>query len=252
MQWGRFCIIAFTALSLRGQAEFRIAVGITPAQNIFNRIAAPFEKATGLKLVFKDARSPEAWRLLDEGLVEAASGGLTWEDWLKSIRAKNLRIPQEEEITRFQIGTDQIQVITSPDVLLLELDRSQLQGLFSGRITNWKAVGGDDAPVTVMLDPSQIATNDTFRGQILDGQPFVETTWSAPAGTSLLGAVSAASHAIGFAPKASQESVKVNSPVTPAVTRPILLLIKGKKPTDNVKRLLAYLDSAEGKKLIIH
>jgi phosphate transport system substrate-binding protein len=251
MHWARICIAALAALCLQAQGELKLAVGITPAQNIFNRIHAPFEKATGIKLTLKDARSPEAWRLLDAGEVEAASGGLTWEDWLKSIRAKNLRVPAEDEITRYQIGTDQIQVLTNVDVLLLELSREELQAIFTGKVINWKQVGGDDAPITVLLDPSQIATNDTFRGQILGDLPFGPSQWKAAPGTTLLEAVAATPHAIGFAPKASQESIKVNSPVTPAVTRPIWLVIKGKVPGPNVKKLLAYLESAEARKLTV-
>ncbi|WP_306600206.1 substrate-binding domain-containing protein [Geothrix sp. 21YS21S-2] len=250
MNVGRICIIAFAAICLRAQ-DLVLAVGITPAQNIFNRIQGTFEKATGIHLVLKDARSPEAWRLLDAGQVEAASGGLTWEDWVASIKAKNLRVPSEEEITRFQIGIDQIQVVTSPDVLLLELGREELQGIFSGKTTNWKQVGGDDAPIVLLLDPTQIATNDTFRGQILGGAPFGPAKWTFPAGVTLVQAVAATSHSIGFAPKASQESLKVNSPVTPAITRPVLLVIKGKKPSASLRRLLDYLESPEGKQLTV-
>lgn len=250
MNRGRICIIAFAAICLRAQ-DLVLAVGITPAQNIFNRIQGPFEKATGIHLVLKDARSPEAWRLLDAGQVEAASGGLTWEDWVASIKAKNLRVPAEEEITRFQIGIDQIQVVTSPDVLLLELGREELQGIFSGKTTNWKQVGGDDAPIVLLLDPTQIATNDTFRGQILGGAPFGPSKWTFPAGVKLLQAVAATPHSIGFAPKASQESLKVNSPVTPAITRPVLLVIKGKKPSASLRRLLDYLESPEGRQLTV-
>jgi len=247
----RIGLLALTALTLGAQTELKVAVGITPAQNIFNRIVGPFEKATGIKLVLKDARSPEAWRLLDEGLVDAASGGLTWEDWLRSIRAKNLRVPAEEELTRIQIGTDLIQVVTHPDTLLLELSRTELQGIFTGAITNWKQVGGDDAPIVLLLDPTQIATNDTFRGQILDGRPFGPSAWNAPAGTSLLAAVAGTPHAIGFAPKAAQESLRVNSPMTPTISRPVLLVIKGKQISPGVARLLAYLDSPEGRRLTI-
>ena len=240
------------SVSLAAQAELRVATGITPAQNIFNRIQAPFEKATGLKLVLLDARSPAAWTLLQADKVEAASAGLDWEAWKNTLSAKGLRPPQDREVTRIQIGTDQIQVLTNPDTPVLELSQEQLQAIFSGRVRNWKEVGGDDAPVTVLLDPSQVATNDTFRSQILGKVAYGPTSWTAAPGTSLLQAVAATPHAIGFAPKASQESLKVNSPMTPEVSRPILLLVKGPKPSDRVQKLLDFIQGPEGSKLIIH
>ena len=245
-------LLFLLALPLAAQTELRLAVGITPAQNIFNRIQAPLEKATGLKLVLTDARSPAAWALLQTNQVEAASGGLTWEEWKQSIAAKGQKPPLDTEVTVIQIGTDQIQVVTSPDTPLLELDKEQLQAIFSGQVRNWKAVGGDDAPITVLLDPAQLATNNTFRTRILGAAPYGPSAWSAQPGTSLLQAVAATPHAIGFAPKASQESLKVNSPMTPEISRPILLLIKGSKPSDKVRKLLDYLRGPEGAKLVIH
>jgi phosphate transport system substrate-binding protein len=248
----RHLAILLLATALWAGGDLRLAVGITPAQNIFNRIREPFERATGIHLVLVDARSPEAWRLLAGGEVEAASAGLTQEAWLAAIKAKGLVAPAEDAVSWRQIGEDQIQVLTHSGVLVLQLSREDLQGLFTGRVKDWKEVGGDPGPVTVLLDPQQIATNDTFRSQILDGKPFGPTTWTAAAGASMVGAVAATPLSIGFAPKASQESLKVNSPVTPPITRPILLLFKGKTPGANLAKLLAFLESPEGKALIVH
>lgn len=251
---GRFrhLAILLLATALWAGGDLRLAVGITPAQNIFNRIREPFERATSIHLVLVDARSPEAWRLLAGGEVEAASAGLTQDAWLAAIRAKGLIPPAEDAVTWRQIGEDQIQVLTHPEVLVLQLSREDLQGIFSGRIKDWKDAGGDPGSISVLIDPQQIATNDTFRAQILDGKSFGPTTWTATAGASMLGAVAATPRSIGFAPKASQESLKVNSPVTPPITRPILLLFKGKAPGGNLARLLAFLESPEGKALIVH
>jgi phosphate transport system substrate-binding protein len=240
------------SLDLAAQPELKIASGITPTQNVFSRIQGSFEKASGIKLTLLDARSPAAWAQLDKGEVDAAAAGLSWPAWKQSIAAtKGLRLPQDSEVTLVQIATDQIQVLTHAGTLLLELSQDELKAIFSGRVTNWKALGGDDAPIILLLDPSQIATNDTFRAQILGQEPFGPSTWTAPKGTTLLQAVAATPHAIGFAPKASQESLKVNSPMTPEVARPILLLVKGPKPSANVQKLLDYLKSDEGKKFIV-
>lgn len=247
----RFLALLLSAAVLQAQAELRLAVGITPAQNIFNRIREPFERATGIRLLLQDARSPEAWRLLEAGQVEAASAGLAWEDWLAAIRAKGLPAPQEGATTRLEIGQDQIQVLTHPGVLVLELSREALQGIFTGRVKDWKEVGAEAGPIAVLLDPEQVATNDTFRRQVLDGAPFGPASWKAPSGTTMLQAVAATERSIGFAPKASQESLSVNSPVTPRISRPILLLYRGRTPGANLERLIRFLGSPEGQALTV-
>lgn len=241
----------FLGMALSAQGELRIATGITPAQNIFNRILPTFEKATGLKLVLVDARSPAAWDMLDKGQVDAAAGGLTWEDWLKSIKEKGLRVPTESEVRRFQIGADLIQVLTNGDTVVMTLDKDQLIGIFTGKIRNWKEVGGDDAPIKVILDTNQIATNDTFRGKILGGAAFGADTLPVPKGRTILQAIEATPRSVGFAPKASIQCLTANSPVTPDVSRPILLLIKGQTPTPEVQKLMDFLVSAEGQKLVV-
>lgn len=238
-------------IALSAQGVLRIATGITPAQNIFNRIQPTFEKATRLKLTLVDARSPAAWDLLDKGQVEAAAGGLTWEDWLKSIKDKGLRVPAEAEVQRFQIGTDLIQVLTHGGTVVMTLDKDQLTGIFSGKIRNWKEVGGDDAPIQVILDANQIATNDAFRGKILGGTAFREDTLPVPKGQTVLQAVESTPRSVGFAPKASIQCLTANSPITPDVSRPILLLIKGQTPTPGVQKLLDFLASPQGQKLIV-
>lgn len=237
-------------LPLAAQAELRIAAGITPTQNVFQRIQGPFERATGLKLVIVDARSPSAWDLLDKGQVEAASAGLTWEDWLKSIQDKALRVPAPNEVRTYRIGTDRIQVLTHLDTVVLDLDKAQVLGIFTGALKDWKALGLEPAPITVVIDPNQIATNDVFRARMLDGAPFREDALKVPKGQTILQVIESTPGAVGFAPKASLQSPKANSPVTPEVSRPVLLLIKGQKPSPSVQKLLDYLDTPEAKKLV--
>ncbi|HLO67216.1 MAG TPA: substrate-binding domain-containing protein [Holophaga sp.] len=250
MNWRTLCLAVLASLALQAQAEIRLATGITPALNIFNRVKPAFEKATGIKLWLRDARSAEAWGLLDKGEADAAAGGLTWEDWKASIKAKKLRMPSEEEITRIQIGTDTIQVLTTADVLLLTLSKEDLAGIFTGKVKSWKEIGGPDAPIFVLLDPDQAATNDTFRSQIMDGQAFGKFTWGFPKGVTVVQALENSTFAICFAPKAAQEAIQVNSPVTPNITRPIFLVTKG-KPSAPVQKLLDWLKTPEAKALIV-
>ena len=244
-------LVLFLGMALSAQEELRIATGITPAQNIFNRIQPVFEKATKIKLVLVDARSPVAWDMLDKGQVDAAAGGLTWEDWLRSIKDKGFRLPAESETRRFQIGADLIQVLTHGGTVVMTLDKDQLAGIFSGKIQNWKEVGGDDAAIQVILDPNQIATNDTFRGKILGSALFRTDTLPVSKGQTLLQTVEATPFSVGFAPKASINSLTANSPVTPDVSRPILLLIKGQHPVPKVQKLLDFLASPDGQKLVV-
>ena len=252
MDWWRIALSGLAALSLQAQPVLRLATGITPAQDIFSRVQASFELASGIRLVLDDARGPEAWQKLDAGTVDAAAAGMSWEDWQGTLRAKGLRLPKPGQVTAVQVGTDQIQVLTSMDILFLDLGKEDLQAIFTGKVGNWKRLGGPDAPITLLIHPAQEATNAQFAARILDGQPLAPGTWTAPLATTMEEAVASTPHAIGFAPQAAQSSVRVNSPLGPEMSRPITLIYKGAKPSKAVRKLLDFLSSDTGRSLVVH
>ncbi len=57
----------------------------------------------------------------------------------------------ENDLRTFPVGQDGVCFITSNDSNLKSLTRRQLADIFTGRVTNWKEVGGDDAPISVVL-----------------------------------------------------------------------------------------------------
>jgi len=51
------------------------------------------------------------------------------------------------------------------------LSIDQIQGIYTGDITNWKEVGGEDATITASVQPSDIETGELFNSMVMDGQP---------------------------------------------------------------------------------
>ena len=52
------------------------------------------------------------------------------------------------------------------------LTSSQLSDIFSGKIKNWKEVGGDDLPITVYIVGKESATRDVFKMHILRDRDY--------------------------------------------------------------------------------
>lgn len=50
-----------------------------------------------------------------------------------------------------------------------DLTTQQLQDIFSGKVKNWKEVGGDDMPITLITRPESSGTRATFKKWALDG-----------------------------------------------------------------------------------
>jgi len=53
-----------------------------------------------------------------------------------------------------------------------ELTSGQLKDIFSGKIKNWKEIGGEDQPITVYIVGKESATRDVFKKHILKDSEY--------------------------------------------------------------------------------
>lgn len=54
------------------------------------------------------------------------------------------------------------------------LSLEQLRGIFSGHLTRWSELGGDDRPIVVINRGAGSGTRQVFAQVVMDGQPFLE------------------------------------------------------------------------------
>jgi phosphate transport system substrate-binding protein len=52
------------------------------------------------------------------------------------------------------------------------LTTEQIQGIFSGKITNWSQIGGENLPIKVINRPATSGTRKTFQELVLNGDEF--------------------------------------------------------------------------------
>jgi phosphate transport system substrate-binding protein len=74
----------------------------------------------------------------------------------------------------------------------------QLDAIFSGKITNWKGVGGGDAPITVYSRENSSGTYEFFKEHVLKGKDFVASAQTQPGTALVLQAVSRDPGGIGY------------------------------------------------------
>jgi len=71
-------------------------------------------------------------------------------------------------LVSFPFAIDGVAVAVSLDNPVSALSKAQVKDLFAGKITNWKEVGGKDAPVTLYVREDGSGTRETFEGRALD------------------------------------------------------------------------------------
>ncbi|HMA84818.1 MAG TPA: substrate-binding domain-containing protein [Desulfosalsimonadaceae bacterium] len=84
-------------------------------------------------------------------------------------------LPKEQQsgLIETPFCKDPLSVIAHPGVRVSNLSEKQLQGIFSGTITNWNQVGGDDAKITVIVPDEETGLYRNFKREVMKGQDFI-------------------------------------------------------------------------------
>ncbi len=170
-----------------------------------------------------------------------------------------------KDVHQTLIGKDAIGAWVHTDNPVQDLSTTQLAGIFSGTITNWSEVGGNDAPVNIYIVNPQSATRKVFGKVVLQGGAYGGNATTVRPDPAVLDKISADPNGIGqlsFAlgaghPKATAvrkvsvdgQAPEVSNP-NYSITRPLYLITKG-APSGAVKDFIDWSLSAEGQAVVM-
>jgi phosphate transport system substrate-binding protein len=70
--------------------------------------------------------------------------------------------PDEKDLIAFTVAMDGICIIVHQSNTVSELTKSQVVGIYTGKINNWKSVGGPDSPIVVVNKAEGRSTLELF------------------------------------------------------------------------------------------
>ena len=125
---------------------------------------------------------------------------------LRDAGAGNMIAPTQEHI----IAVDSLIVIVHPNNPIESLSVEQLADIYSGAITNWSELGGEDAPINVVGRAEDSGTRDVFEQVVFDGAdvPLPDSAQVEPDNVAVSAAVNDDPTAIGFVSYAFQRGAK--------------------------------------------
>ena len=96
------------------------------------------------------------------------------------------------------IAYDALAIVTHPSNKVTQLTREQLEGIFTGKIKNWKEVGGDDLVIVVYSRESSSGTYEFFKEHVMKNKNYATSVLSMPATGSIIQSISQTKGAIGY------------------------------------------------------
>lgn len=100
--------------------------------------------------------------------------------------------------TEYKVALDGLSIYVAEENPVKALTVDQLGRIFSGKIKNWKEVGGNDAPITVYSRENSSGTYEFFKEYVLKGKDFVASAQTMPGTAAVLQAVAKDRNGIGY------------------------------------------------------
>jgi phosphate transport system substrate-binding protein len=166
------------------------------------------------------------------------------------------------------IAYDALAIVVNPDNKVSNLTREQLEGIFTGKIKNWKEVGGEDMRIIPYARETSSGTYEFFKESVMRNRNYVNGIMSMPATGAIIQSISQTKGAIGYVGLAyvnnSVKAIKVSYDggktfVEPSVAnaknktypivRPLFYYYEAKSERI-VKPLLDYILSPQGQQIV--
>lgn len=165
------------------------------------------------------------------------------------------------------VAWDALAVVVNPNNSVNQLTRQQLEGIFTGKIKNWKEVGGEDMKIIVYSRETSSGTYEFFKEHVMNKKNFANDVLSMPATGAIIQSVSQTKGAIGYVGLAylakEVKALKVSFDgkifISPSMetaknkTYPIIRPLQyyySTKVESKVKPYLDFVLSSEGQKIV--
>lgn len=239
------------ALSVAVAANPLEIAGSTTVQKAIIEPVSAKAKEAGVEIKMLPVGTGKGMQMLFDGKVTVAAISDTLPDAVNaSKKAGATNVPANLKMVTVHI--DKLVPIVHPDNKVAALSKEQLQAILTGKVSNWKDVGGSDAPIVVVVAAPGSATRAVVEKQVLGGAGFASSAKELRTTNAELAEVARDKGAIGYVGSGAAESAKgkVREVKGPEVSRPLGFVTVG-DPSPEAKKLFDFLLAAETKKLFV-
>lgn len=241
-------LLTILTVSTVQSEEILLSTGSGPLDSVINPVKDAFEKESGIKLNILFGSASLAFKQFYNGVSEIGIVGTSFDDVLNIMKKEKFEVKDSASFQHVTLGRGMVRTVVNKLNPVSKLSKEQLKGIFTGKITNWKQVGGNDSPIIVVLSNLNPATIGTFKKTILDNEPYTKEILELGHMDELRGAVEVNAEAIAIGTSAIL-SPGVKQVETPEVFRPVVLISRG-EPSPKVQKFIDFILKGSGKNLV--
>lgn len=193
-----------------------------------------------------------------DGIKNAANGTYSF-----GCASRELKESEKTDLTELVFAYDGIAVIVNDENSVEDLTKDQIKAIYTGKITNWKEVGGEDRPIAVVSREDGAGTRTAVE-ELLDFTEQLKPSATVKEGNgNVQSTVSANPNAIGYVSitfvdrsvkplrvdgvEATMENVLNESY---GLSRPFLTLYNEKNLTPQTRAFLDFIMTDEGQTIV--
>lgn len=142
-----------------------LAVGSTALQPLVEQVGQKFmadPKYSGVQVQVQGGGSGTGITQVSNGQADIGNSDVFVEEKLKGPDADLAK-----ELIDHQVAVVAISIVSNKDIGVDSLTKQQMIDIFSGKVTNWKDVGGIDEKIVIVNRPSSSGTRSTFENYAL-------------------------------------------------------------------------------------
>ncbi len=230
--------------------------GSTTVQPLAEKLAEAFmTENTGVRIDVQGGGSSVGVKAAGEGTSDIG---------MASREIKESEIAEFPNMKIFVIARDGIAIVAHPDIPVGDLTVEQVRDIFSGKVTNWKDLGGEDQNIIVVSREEGSGTRGAFEEMVMGEDALIAATAILqPSNGSVRTTVSTTPNSIGYISFGylddTVKSISIDgvAPTEPnaadgsyPIVRPLNMLTNG-EPDGAVKAFLDFILSDAGQKLVV-
>jgi phosphate transport system substrate-binding protein len=167
-------------------------------------------------------------------------------------------LPADSPLWAAPIGQDGVAIIVHPTNNISGLSTEQLRRIYQGQIRNWRDVGGDNQPITVISREDGSGTRAIFERLVMGERQTTRAARLAPSSLAMIGSVAQTPAGIGYVSMSyvdtSVRTIAIDQTVATQDTvlsnsyplRSTIFVIGQEEPESAYRLFIGWIQSPEG------